>query len=146
MYIYKNYMYIRTIYIYTPLKMVLELISVRGWNKMKEKPTSELYLLSEEGCYVATGGPDTLGGKVEIVLTSSHPIFSLFRLTCDLHSSYSWCFGINRQCVCVPPHLSHRHPGVWMRWDHGSVYVLVFMLVLPGLWAPEVASCTDLLL
>lgn len=53
---------------------------------MKEKPISELHLLVRRA---AIWHPDTLGGKVEIVLTSSHPISSLFRLTCDLHFSYS---------------------------------------------------------
>lgn len=31
----------------------------------------------------------TLGGKVGIVLTSSHSVSSLFQLTWDLHCSYS---------------------------------------------------------
>lgn len=55
---------------------------------MKEKPISELCLLARRTAIWPPGGSDTLGGKVEIVLTSSHPIFSLFRLTCDLHCSY----------------------------------------------------------
>lgn len=42
---------------------------------MKEKPISELCLLARRAAIWPPGGPDTLGGKAEIVLTSFHPIF-----------------------------------------------------------------------